>query len=250
MKLRSWLVCFCLSAVLFGSQARAEQLRIAPEDLRIRSAVSRLLSPSLRLSLRDLAAATPLPLSGGVLQTDQVLDKRFMDRGWDEDHKALVRYYFLVARMEKSRDFSEEFARRRAVTESGRSLMRTYVQDLNKAIAQAIFVPDVAVDLGPQREFPLLSVGWKPSPESEQARLEVLHSYPKVNTKLGRETLRQLREVAGTDIFSLESQLSALDDAERLFLEEVHLVGRELVLARPRMTELVRLPRAGLPFSF
>lgn len=247
---RGFAVVAYLAALLWLAPVAAEPLRIAPEDLKLRSAVSKLITPSLRLQLRDLAANSPLPLRGGVLETDELLQQTFSERDWDDDRKALVRYYFLVARMEKSRDFSQEFARRRTVTEQGRSLMRTYVKDLNATIARAVFVPDVAINLGSRREFPLDSVGWQNNPNGQTKTLSVLHDYPEISTRLGRETLRQLREEAGADLELLEGQLSDLDDAERLFLQEVHLVGRELIVERPRMTELVRLPRAGLPFSF
>ena len=233
----------CLSLV-----AAADEIRIAPEDLRLRSSVSTLLAPSLRLQLRDLAAGTPLPREGGVVQTQELLQTEFAERGWDEDRQALVRYYFLVARMEKSRAFSDEFERRRQATETGRELMQAYILDLNKTIARAVFVTERPVDLGQRREFPLLKAAWEG--EGAERRLQVLHDFPPVETSLGRETLRSLRDVAGEDLELLEVQLSALDDAERSFIEEVSLVGKELIALRPRVGKLVRTPRAGLPFSF
>ena len=236
----AWALCGFL-AVSSG----ADELRIAPEDLRLRTFVSTLLSPSLRLQLRELAAGTPLPVEGGVVQTDEMLTA-FADRGWDSDRQALVRYYFLVARMEKSRQFSDEFSRRKTVTEEARSLMQVYIADLNRAIARAVFDPDVKVDTGPQIGFPLTSAGWSKDGQT----LTVLHAYPAVDTHLGRETLRTLRDQAGADLELIEVQLSDLDNAEREFIQEVHLVGEELIALRPTVGRLVRPPRAGLPFSF
>jgi hypothetical protein len=232
---------------LFGRGA-ADELRIAPDDLRMRTAVSGLLTPSLRLQLRDLAAGTPLSMQDGLVQTDRILDVAFAGRQWDGDRKDLVRYYFLVARMEKSRDFSDEFARRRTVTELARTLMQAYVADLNRAIARAVFVPNQPVELKERYDFPLSTVGWR---ETDGVKtLRALHDFPEVDTSLGRETLRRLRDIAGADLELLEGQLSALDDAERAFIEEISLVGQELMVLRQRVGKLVRLPRAGLPFSF
>ena len=234
----TWVLCGLL-AVSSG----ADELRIAPEDLRLRTFVSTLLSPSLRLQLRELAAGTPLPLEGGVIQTDDMLTGVFADRDWDGDRRALVRYYFLVARMEKSRQFSDEFSRRKTVTEEARSLMQIYIADLNRAIARAVFDPAVLVDTGPQLGFPLTSVGWS----KDGKMLTVLHAYPAVDTHFGRETLRTLRDQAGADLELIEEQLSDLDNAERDFLKEVHLVGEELIALRPTVGKLVRPPLMGLP---
>lgn len=228
---------------LLAVSSGADELRIAPEDLRLRTFVSTLLSPSLRLQLRELAAGTPLPLEGGVVQTDDILTGVFADRDWDGDRRALVRYYFLVARMEKSRQFSDEFSRRKTVTEEARSLMQVYIADLNRAIARAVFEPDVLVDTGPQIGFPLTSVGWSKDGQT----LSVLHTYPAVDTHLGRQTLRTLRDRAGADLELIEGQLSDLDNGEREFLQEVHLVGEELIALRPTVGRLVRPPRVGLP---
>jgi hypothetical protein len=249
MRIKQTLGSLLLVGLTMFGTVRADDLRISPDDLRLRTAVSGLLTPSLRLQLRDLAAGNPLPMNDGVTQTDQMLDLAFADQDWDVSRKDLVRYYFLVARMEKSRDFSDEFARRRGVTEEGRTLMQAYLADLNRAIARAVFVTNVPVDTGEQLDFPLTSAGWHETDTGEKY-LTVLHNYPEVDTRLGRETLRGLRDVVGVDLELLEGQLSDLDDAERLFLSEIHLVGQELSLLRPRVTKLVRLPRAGLPFSF
>lgn len=232
-----------LACATLSGPACADELRIAPEDLRLRTFVSSRLNPSLRSQLRDLAADTPLPLEGGVVQTDRLLDEVFADRDWDSERQALIRYYFLVARMEKSRQFSDEFSRRKKVTEQGRSLMQTYISDLNRAIARAVFVPDVPVDTGPLQQFPLGTVGWS----DDGKTLKVLHVYPAVNTQLGRETLRRLRDQAGADLELLEGQLSDLDDAERDFVAEVHLVGEQLLALRPTVGKLVRPPRMGFP---
>lgn len=226
----------------------ADEIRIAPEDLRLRSSVSTHLAPSLRLQLRDMASQAPLPQVGGVIETDRILGEMFAGRQWGQDQQDLVRYYFLVARMEKSRIFSGEFERRRTTVENGRELMQTYLSELNRAIARAVFVPNQKVDLGEPRDFPLATVGW--IGQGDERRLSVLHDYPPVDVSLGRETMRSIREVAGADLERLEVQLSRLDDAERAFIDEVSLLGKELVALRPRITQLVRLPRAGLPFSF
>jgi hypothetical protein len=249
MRLSQRLAGLTLCILLTLSPLSAEELRIAPEDLRLRTAVSTLLTPSLRLQLQDMAAGTPLPMEDGVVQTDRLLEDAFADRRWDSDRQALVRYYFLVARMEKSRDFSAEFERRRTVTEQARSLMQAYIGELNRSIARAVFVPDLPVDVGPSKNFPLTSAGWEEDKQGHRT-LVVLHRFPEVNSRLGRETLRELRDVAGADLERLEVQLSELDDAERLFLAEIHQVGLALFELRPQVSKLVRLPRAGLPFSF
>lgn len=246
-----WLKRITLSFAFVGllsTSGWAEEIRIAPEDLKLRSGVSALLAPSLRLQLRDLASNTPLPREGGVIETDELLSSTFADRTWDQNRKDLVRFYFLVARMEKSRTFSDEFERRRELAEQGRDLMQTYLRDLNKAIARAVFLPDHPVELGQLREFPLTSVGWEGSGETRQ--LKVLHDFPPADNRLGRDTLRSIRDVAGSDLELLEVQLSLLDDGEREFIEEVSLIGKELVALRPKVGKLVRTPRAGLPFSF
>ena len=226
----------------------ADEIRIAPEDLKLRSSVSTHLAPSLRLQLRDMASQAPLPQLGGVVETDRLLREAFSTRNWGQEQHDLVRYYFLVARMERSRIFSEEFGRRRTTVEKGRELMQAYIFELNRAIARAVFVPNQTVELGQPRDFPLAEVGW--IGQGDERRLQVLHDYPPADVSLGRETMRSVRDVAGADLELLEVQLSRLDDAERAFVEEVSLLGKELVALRPRISKLVRLPRAGLPFSF
>ena len=233
---------------LLLSTSVADEIRIAPEDLKLRSNVSTLLAPSLRLQLRDLAANTPLPRAGGVVQTDELLRTSFAERNWDQNRQDLVRYYFLVARMEKSRAFSDEFERRRELAEQGRTLMQSYLQALNMAIARAVFVPDTSVELGERRGFPLSDVGWEGG--EGKGTLRVLHDFPPADNRLGRETLRAIRDVAGEDLELLEVQLSQLEKAEKEFVEEISLIGKELIALRPKITKLVRIPRAGLPFSF
>ncbi len=195
-----------------------------------------------------MAANTPLPREGGVVETDELLRSTFADRNWDQNRQDLVRFYFLVARMEKSRTFSDEFGRRRELAEQGRELMQAYLRDLNQAIARAVFVPDSPVELGERRDFPLSTVGWVETGQDRQ--LKVLHDFPPADNRLGRETLRAVRDVAGADLELLEVQLSQLDDGEREFIEEISLIGKELYELRPKVSKLVRTPRAGLPFSF
>lgn len=228
---------------------RGDQVRISADDFKTRVAVSQLLSPSLRLQLRDMAANTPLPVVGGVVETDRVLTEKFSKREWDEARWSLVRYYFLVARMEKSQDFSDEFARRRSLTQEGFTLMRSYTNDLNRLIAQAVFVKNQPVDPALVQDFPLTKVGWETS-KMDVRTLRVLHAFPEPSAQLGRDSLRALRVVAEEDLGRLQQQLDELDAAEQLFLTEVSYLGRELFELRPEVQKLVRIPRAGLPFSF
>ena len=227
----------------------AEDVRISADDFKTRNAVSQLLAPSLRLQLRDLAANTPLPMVGGVVETDRVLSDKFSEREWDEDRQALVRYYFLVARMEKSQDFSEEFARRRDLTRKGHTLMRAYIDNLNVLIGRAVIAVNQPVDPPLIQGFPLSKVGWQKDDAGVET-LQVLHEFPVPSSQFGRESLRALRVVAETDLHLLQQQLDEIDRAEDLFLKEVSYLGQELFDLRPEVQQLVRIPRAGLPFSF
>lgn len=238
-----------LTALLLLQQpAVTEELRISPDDLRLRAAVSQQLPPSLRLQLRDLAQNQPLSESDGVLQTEGLLSDLFARRQWSPEEQTLVRYYFLTARLEQSRRFNREFERRRTLTREGIKLMESYIAQLTRVIARAVFVTNQTVDLGPAIAFPLTEVGWQST--NEERRLVVLHRYPEASTALGRETLRKLRAQALDDVASLERQLDELDQGEQRFLAEIHLLGEALRNQRAPVAALVRQPRAGLPFSF
>ncbi len=236
-------------AIFMGNPTAAEDVRISADDFKTRAAVSQLLAPSLRLQLRDLAANTPLPVVGGVVETDRVLADKFSEREWDEDRQALVRYYFLVARMERSQDFSEEFARRRNLTREGHTFMRAYIDKLNVLIGRAVIAANQPVDPKRVQGFPLSSVGWQSDVGGDKT-LRVLHEFPVPTSELGRESLRSLRVVAEADLHLLQQQLNEIDAAEGLFLKEVSFLGQELFDLRPEVLKLVRIPRAGLPFSF
>jgi hypothetical protein len=225
--------------------ALADRLRISPDDLRLRVAVSEELSPSLRREVRDLARTTPLPVENGLVQTEGLIEENFSGRGWKARRSTLVRYYFLVARLEQSQDFSDEFLRRRLLMRKGVTLLDAYIKTMNRMIARAVYTgaPDVAPEL--ICSFPLETVE-----ETEEGDLRVLHRLPAPNIELGRHNLRTLRELATEEREMLVQRLKMLDDAERVFLQEVTVLGRELLGMRETVRQWVREPGEGLPFSF
>lgn len=212
----------------------------------MRVAVSQRLSPPTRLRLRDLAANTPLPQHDGLIQTEELVSREFP--GISERKKPLVNFYFLMARMEKSQEFSQEFNRRKQACRDGIALLDTYIDDLNKLIARAVFKEEVQVSYTEPREFPIGRVFWR---ESEQGRtLVVLRDLPEPTIEMGRRQLRELRTVAAQDRARLEQRIPEIDLAHRRFLDEAHLIGARLRELRRPVTRLVGRNRAGLPFSF
>jgi hypothetical protein len=231
--------------VILSSSAAADRLRISPDDLRLRVAVSEELPASLRREVRDLARITPLPVADGLVQTEGLIEQNFRGRGWKEKRSALVRYYFLVARLEQSQEFSDEFLRRRLLMEKGVTLLDTYVNTLNQLIARAVYTEAPPVSPEKIASFPLVEVE-----ETESGDLRILHLFPAPDVALGRPNLRVLREMANAERQILKERLEILEASEKEFLEEVSVLGRELIGMRKQVRQWVREPGEGLPFSF
>lgn len=239
------LLSCALTAILTLAPAQADRLRVSPDDLRLRVAVSEQLSAPLRLELREMARSTPLPVTDGVLQTQTLLSERFAERGWDEEQRVLARYYFLMARLEQSQDFSDEFIRRRANLVEGIRLLSDYHRELQRLAPGAVTQTGKYVEPEVVSDFPLLS-----AERSEEGEVTVLHRLPKPSTALGRENIRRLILLADQDRERLEDRLDKLDAAEERFLDEASLLGRELIEMRADVRQWVRVPGEGLPFSF
>lgn len=201
----------------------------------------------MRLRLRDLAANTPLPLHDGLLQTEELLSDEFPSLS--DREQPLVAYYLLVARMEKSQQFSEEFNRRKQTCRDGIALLDGYIDDLNKLIARAVFEEKEQVSIPPQGSFPLGEVEWREQSEGKR-ELVVLRALPEPTIEMGRGQLRELRAAADADRAALERRIPEIDLAHRDFLDEAHLIGARLRELRTPVTRLVGRNRAGLPFSF
>ncbi|MFA5507738.1 MAG: hypothetical protein WC314_10365 [Vulcanimicrobiota bacterium] len=234
-----------LALLVCCTSAAADRLRISPDDLRLRVAVSEELPPSLRREIRDLARSSPLPVENGLVQTEQLLKATFADRGWKPKRTAMVRYYFLVARLEQSQQFSDEFLRRRLLMEKGVDLLNTYLATLNRQIGRAVYTAASPVEPPQIAEFPLSEVE-----QSETGELKILRHYPPPDIELGRENLRTLRDFAGQEKVLLEQQLERLEQGEARFLSEVSTLGQELLAMREEIRGWVRVPGEGLPFSF
>lgn len=230
--------------VVLSSPVGAERLRISPDDLRLRVVVSQELSPALRREILELARSVPLPLTDGVLQTEELFLGKFQDRGWSEKSLTLTRYYFLIARMEQSQQFSDEFLRRRTVMREGVRLLESYVETLNPLIARASYSENGPSRAAKVQDFPLQEAVLE-----ESGELRVLHLYPAPKLSMGRESLRSLREQAGEEKEILKEQMELLDKAEREFLDEISLIGTEVLALRKSVQKWVRVPREGLPFS-
>lgn len=230
--------------VLWAAPANAEKLRISPDDLKLRVEVSQELSPATRREITELARTVPLPVTDGLLQTEDIFQQKFGNRGWSEKLQTLSRYYFFVARLEQSKKFSEEFARREQQLKLGIELLGKYIDEINPYVARAGY-PDVApVELEKVQDFPLSEVG-----PVDGSGLRVLHLFPQPKMSMGRENLRGIRQTAETERNLLRDRLSDLHKAQRAFLNEVHLVGEELIAQRGPVKEWVKQSRAGLPFS-
>lgn len=203
------------------------------------------LPASLRSEIRDLARVTPLPVEDGLVQTEGLIEENFGGRGWELKRSTLVRYYFLVARLEQSQEFSDEFLRRRLLMEKGVNLLGSYIDTLNRFIARAIYTG--APPVSPERiaSFPLVEVE-----KTEEGDLRILHVFPAPDVALGRPNLRVLRELANEERQQLEERLQILRNSEETFLEEVSVLGRELIAMRSQVRQWVREPGEGLPFSF
>lgn len=242
--LNNWPVLSLVLVALFCTSLQAESLRISPEDLRLRVAVSEELPASIRQELRSLARSTPLPLQDGLLQTERLLQSEFQDRGWNEKRQLLVRYYFLVARLDQSQQFSEEFKRRRGLLQTGRELLKSYVQDIDRLVSRSSYAKKPPVETPQVQSFPLHFVT-----QDEDGGFTVLRHYPKAELALGRNNLRSLRSQAKAERKKIENRLKKLEKAEKSFLTEVSHVGRELIALRPLLRPWVKVPGEGLPFS-
>lgn len=241
--LRNAFAGLALLGVLCGS-AQAERLRISPDDLKLRFAVSEQLSPALRREILELAKSVPVPVAGGVLQTETLFQERFGDRGWGEKRLTLTRYYFLIARMEHSELFSDEFYRRRTLLRDGIELLENYIRILNPLIARAPYVESEPPELEKAQDFPLQEVG-----TTDDGQVKVLHLYPAPKLSMGRENLRRLREQAASEIDRLWTRYDQLDRAEHEFLDEMSLLGTEVMSMRGAVKRWVTVTREGLPFS-
>lgn len=228
--------------------SRADELRIAPEDRQLQAAISRRLSPPLRVRLKDLASTTPRDLLQDTQKVKDVLQSHFSSSSWTAEELRLITYYFLVAHLEHDRKTSMEFQRRRIETQQGRDLMRQYLDDVHRALVSTVASSPQVIDLGPLKEFPLSSVGWMD--EAKDKKLNVLRSYPEVRTSLGIKNLRYLQQEGLKDLNLLDAYLDKIDSAERAFLQEASLVGDQLLAMRAEVAHQVQRRRAGLPFSF
>ena len=209
---------------MLAAPVAADRLRISPDDLRLRVAVSEELPASLRREIRDLARVTPLPVDDGLIQTERLIEEAFAGRGWKTKRSTLVRYYFLVARLEQSQKFSDEFLRRRGLMQKGVTLLDEYIDTLNRQIARAVYTDAAPVSPEVVGSFPLEEVE-----KTDSGELLILHRFPPPDIGLGRENLRVLRE---------------------RFLAEVSILGKELLAMREQVRGWVGIPGEGLPFSF
>ena len=234
-------VTFCMLA----GPVAADRLRISPDDLRLRVAVSEELPASLRREITDLARVTPLPVDDGLIQTQRLIEETFAGRNWKTKRSTLVRYYFLVARLEQSQKFSDEFLRRRALMQKGVTLLDEYIEALNRQIARAVYTDAAPVSPEVVGAFPLEEVE-----KNDSGEILILHRFPPPDIGLGRENLRVLRELASQEKGLLEERLESLQEAETRFLAEVSILGKELLAMREQVRGWVRIPGEGLPFSF
>lgn len=230
------------------SVGAGDQLKIAPEDLRMRVWVSQQLSAATRSKLKHLAKFVPLPRENGVVQTDTILKTSLGNEELSEGAQRLRRYYFLIARLESSHQFSREFFRRRKLLREGITLLNQYIDETNILTKRGVGSSSELALSQNVASFPLTEVGWEES--QGQRHLKVLHKLPEPRYSLGRENLKILRSLATEDRELLEQRLSDLNKAEEEFLAEASAVGKELIEMRSEVSKLVRRSRAGLPFSF
>lgn len=244
---RHFLYLSLFLTILTTLPARADKIRISPEDLKLRAAVSRRLSAPLRVRLQDIAAKELLSPQEGEEHTASILDTHFPTVSWSNNDRLLVYYYLLTTRLEKSQAFATEFARREGIARQGRELMREYLNELNRFIGANASYPNQSIDLGEQKSFPLVQVGWAKIDEADV--LLALHSYPKLKASLGRDALRSLRNVALNDLQQFDEELSRVRVGQREFIDEVSLLGNELIALRSRVSELLPYAGEGLLFS-
>ena len=230
--------------MLSTNPVQAERLRISPDDLRLRVAVSEVLEPSLRFQLKDLARTVPLPVKNGLVQTQELLDGQFPTQQWSAKRGTLIRYYFLVARMDSSQKFSDEFLRRDTVMKEGKKLADDYINHLNELIARAPYNRDDKISVSKPQSFPM-----REARTTEDGGMLLLHQFPKAQLSLGRENLRELRKLAESDRKLIRERIQALAKAERNFLDEISMVGQALIEMRPEVRKWVKAPGEGLPFS-
>ena len=236
-----------LLAGILGTLAgpvQADRLRISPDDLRLRVAVSEELPPSLRREIKELARSVPLPVSEGKVQSEQLFLSEFGSRGWADKRMVLARYYFLVSRLEQSQTFSEEFLRREALLKNGAEALKLYVTRLNPLISRGVYTESPSLNLERVQDFPLTEVS-----QDEDGGVLTLHRYPAPSLKLGRQNLKLLRETAQQEREELKKRLTLLQRAERDFLDEASQIGWSLLEMRGQVRDWVKVPGEGLPFS-
>ncbi len=231
-------------ASLLCNPSVAERLRISPDDLRLRVAVSEELPPSVRRELKDLAKSSPLPLKDGLLQTEALLKAEFESKLWNEKRRTLSRYYFLVARLEHSQKFSDEFLRRETVLRQGRHLADDYINELNRLIGRAVYTNEPSIELPLIQKFPMHK-----AERSDESGLLLLHQFPNPNLAQGRKNLQAMRLQAESDRKKIRQRIKDVTIAERNFLDEVSVIGQALIKMRPQIRRWVSPPGEGLPFS-
>lgn len=222
----------------------ADRLRISPDDLRLRVAVSEELPVSVRRAIKDLARSVPLPVEDGLIQTEQIFEQQLAREAGDEKTDTLMRYYFLVSRLEASQKFSDEFLRREKLLKQGVELLNVYIKKLNPMIARAPYTNLEPFTLKKVQSLPLQSVEL-----NEDGELLLLRRFPAPKLSLGRQVLRSLREEAQEEKDIFKGRLEELRLAEREFLAEVSTIGNELIRMRPSVKQWVTVPGEGLPFS-
>lgn len=229
---------------LLACPVKADRLRISPDDLRLRVAVSEELSPAIRRELKELARSAPLPVKDGVVQSEELFSSRFGERDWRSKKVTLARYYFLVARLEQSQSFSDEFLRRETLLKQADGLLSEYIDTLNAIISRAVYTDAPKVRAEKIQEFPLTEVEG-----SEDGSVLSLRKYPAPKQNLGRNNLRELRHTAQAELQQIRERRKMLQEAENDFLGEASQLGSELLRMRARVRELVKVPGEGLPFS-
>jgi len=230
--------------ILLSGPLQAERLRISPDDLQLRVAVSEELPASIRREINDLAKSVPLPVSDGLLQSQQLFEQEYSDRGWSDRRLLLVRYYFLVSRLEQSQAFSDEFLRRELLLKKGIVITDEYINKLNPLIARGPYNDAPKIEVETVQDFPLHT-----AERLDDGGIEVLKRYPAPTVRFGVHNLKSLRADAEKDRSLLKKRLEDLQKAERTFLKEISQVGHELIRMRPQVRRMVSIPGEGLPFS-
>ena len=146
--------------------------------------------------------------------------------------------------MEQSELFSDEFYRRRTLLRDGMERLEGYIAALNPLIARAPYVDAIPEEPKIVADFPLHEVG-----TTEEGGVRVRRLYPAPKVSIGREGLRYLRRQAALEIEELRLRYDQLDRAEHDFLDEMSLLGTEVMSMRGAVRKWVTVPREGLPFS-